>query len=591
MKTFLITLAAVFAGLLLFFIAAPFVLISLIAASARPVPPPIRAVLTLDLRQPLSDQTPSNPLAFLSGRALSVVSAVERLRRAEHDDHVKALYLRLPEGGIAPASADELEAALRRFRASGRPILAFSQGIFPSGVPSSAYLLGAASGEFWMQPNASLQSVGAAREEMFFKRAFDKYGVTADYEQRAQYKNAVNPFLYDDYTPAHREAELGWLSSVYASELAQAAEDRRQAPAALRSSLEKGPYSAEQAQSLGLIDHVGEEHEAELKLTRAAGDGAKLVDLASYRPPEPALGSSAPRIAVIGAEGDIVTGSARSAGFGAQSGVYSDDVSKAFYDAIADHTIKAIVFRVSSPGGSDTASEQILAALNAAKAAGKPVVVSMGAYAASGGYWISSQASEIIAQPTTLTGSIGVFGGKFVLGPALARFGVDTHGLSVGGDYASAFGSEKPFTPDQRAQFSQWMDRIYATFVARVAEGRRLPLARVQDIAKGRVWTGVQAKDLGLVDRLGGFHDAVIEAARLGGLRSTDEVRLVDFPAVRSPLEALQRMMGAGGTSLKTMAAVTWILGDPKAQSLLDAVVQARLGPEASAALSPSRLP
>ena len=222
-------------------------------------------------------------------------------------------------------------------------------------------------------------------------------------------------------------------------------------------------------------------------------------------------------IALIGAEGDIVTGTARSSGFTSSSGVYSDDVAKAFYDAIDDKEVKAILFRVSSPGGSDTASEQILAALNAAKAAGKPVVVSMGTYAASGGYWISSQASEIIAEPTTLTGSIGVFGGKFVIGPALARFGIDTRGLNIGGDYAAAFGSAEPFSPSQRAQFSSWMDHIYAGFVNRVAVGRHLSPERVQEIAKGRVWTGVQAKELGLVDKLGGFYDAVAEAKRLGG--------------------------------------------------------------------------
>ena len=197
--------------------------------------------------------------------------------------------------------------------------------------------------------------------------------------------------------------------------------------------------------------------------------------------------------------------------------VRSDDVSKAFYDAIDDKSVKAIVFRISSPGGSDTASEQILSAVRAAKAAGKPVVVSMGTYGASGGYWIASQANQIIAEPTTLTGSIGVFGGKFALGPALAVFGVDARDLKVGGDYADAFGMGAPMTPAQKVAFSAWMDRIYNGFVARVAAGRRLPEDRVRQIAKGRVWTGVQAKDLGLVDDVGGFYLAIDRAKALAG--------------------------------------------------------------------------
>jgi protease-4 len=225
--------------------------------------------------------------------------------------------------------------------------------------------------------------------------------------------------------------------------------------------------------------------------------------------------------------------------------------------------------------------------VDAAKAAGKPVVVSMGTYAASGGYWISSGASEIVAEPTTLTGSIGVFGGKLAIGPALAKFGVDTRGLSIGGDYAAAFGSGAGFTPGQRAQFSAWMDRIYAGFTQRVATGRHLPLARVQEIAKGRVWTGVQAKDLGLVDKLGGFYDAVAEAKRLAGIRADQHVSLAPYPAHKSPFAALEQAMGVSAVSLRTLAAAAWVLGDPRAQGLMDELMRARAGVQGSTVLAP----
>jgi len=413
---------------------------------------------------------------------------------------------------------------------------------------------------------------------MFFKRFFDKYGVKAEYEQRYEYKNAVNPYLYNDYTPAHRESALSWMGSVYQTAINHAAADRKVDPARLVKVLEAGPYSAQEARAHGLIDRVGQVQETrDIALSRA-GKGAKLIDFSDYasRSKAAAGNKSGPTIAVIGAEGPIMTGTGGNASpFSGDSTVYSDDVAKALYDAAADKDVKAIVFRVSSPGGSDTASEQILAGVKAAKAAGKPVVVSMGTYAASGGYWISSQASAIVAEPSTLTGSIGVYGGKFALGEALSRFGVDTRQVHVGGDYAGAFGTGEGFTPDQRAKFSGWMDRIYAGFVTRVAEGRKLPEARVREIAKGRVWTGEQALKLGLVDELGGFYQAVDKAKALANIKG--DVKLKTMNGSPSPFEALERALGVSSTSVRTLAASAWLLGDPRSQAIMDQLATARL--------------
>ncbi len=594
MKQFLITIAGVLSALLLFFVGLPILFIAIVASAARPAPTPEHAVLSLDLRQSMPDQDPNNPFAFLGARSMSVVSVVRTLNRAGRDPNVKALLVRLPEGGLPPAEADEIRLALLGFRASGKPVIAHSQGLYPSGVSTATYMLGAASGDFWMQPGATLQSTGVASEDTFLKRFFDKYGLKADYQQRYQYKNAVNPYLYDDYTPAHREAELGWMGSVYASEVASAAHDRRMAPQALQAALQAGPFSAEEAHGRGLIDQVGQVQAAQDELAAKAGGGAKLVDFDQYRNSRQTQGQggvspSEPAIAYIGAEGDIVTGTGANQALGSASSIYSDDVAKAFSDAIHDDQVKAIVFRVSSPGGSDTASEQILAAVRAAEAAHKPVVVSMGTYAASGGYWISSQASEIVAEPTTLTGSIGVFGGKLVIGPALARFGVDLRDLSVGGDFAGAYGSAQPFTPAQTAAVSGWMDRIYANFVGRVAAGRRLPVARVEEIAKGRVWTGVQARQLGLVDKLGGWGLAVAEAKRLAGIPAGASVGLKVLPAKTSPFEALSRGFGFSAASLRTLAAAAWVLGDPRAQGLMDEMARARLQSQGQGAVLASR--
>ena len=420
MKQFLITLAGVFCGLLLFFVGVPVLVVALVAGANAPAAAPANAVLSLDLRTALTDQEASSPLAFLNGRSLSVVSVVQTLHRAAGDPGVKGLLIRLPEGGLPPAQADEIRLAVQGFRRAGKMAIAYSQGIYPSGVTPATYMLGAAADQFWMQPGAALQATGLASEDLFLKGFFDKYGISADFQQRAQYKNAVNPLLYSDYTPAHREAELGWMNSVFESEVAAAAHDRGQDPAVLKAALVAGPYSAEDARAKRLIDRVGDLPAAIATLGARAGQGARLMDFAEYRASRTAetAPAGAGAVALIGAEGDIVTGTAQGQGLtSAKAGIYSDDVAKAFQQAVRDDQIKAIVFRVSSPGGSDTASEQIASAVRAATAAHKPVVVSMGTYAASGGYWISAGASEIVAEPTTLTGSIGVFGGKFVFGP------------------------------------------------------------------------------------------------------------------------------------------------------------------------------
>ncbi len=577
MKQFLITAAGVFAGLLVFMIGAPLVLISMISAAAAPPPIPGKAVLELDLRAQLTDQSPQNPLWGIGRNSTSVMSVISTLRHAEKDDHVQGLLVRLPEGGIEPGMADEIRLAFAHFRTSGKPIYAFSQGIYPSGFVTTTYMLGRAADQFWMQPGASLQVTGIATEDLFFKRLFDKYGVAPQYEQRYEYKNAVNGYLYSDYTPAHKESTLSWMGSVYASNLGFAAADKKADPAALRTSLEAGPYLAEDALKLKLIDKVGQLREAEQALLDQAGDGAKTIDFDDYadarRDRDRPVGDV---IAVIEAEGPIITGKDQGSNpFTGGASIYSDDLADAILKAGKADSVKAIVLRLNSPGGSDTASEQILDAIRQAKARKKPVVVSMSTYGASGGYWISSEASAIVAQPTTLTGSIGVYGGKFAVGPALAKFGVDVRETGVGGQYAGAFGLGQPFTPQQRAAFSGWMDRIYGNFITRVAAGRKLPEARVREIAKGRVWTGAQAKELGLVDKVGGFYQAVDVAKDLAGLHG--DVPLRRMTPSEGAFEALQKALGVSAMSAKTLAAAAWVFGDPRAQEIIDRAAEARL--------------
>ena len=590
MRHFITTVAGVFVGLGLFCIAAPILIVALVLIAARPAPVPDRSVLLLDLRDGVTDQDRRGPFSAFQGKSLSVIGIEATLRRAEDDPRVKGMFVRLPEGGIAPAAADELRLAFNAFRAAGKPILAHSQGLYADGTVISTYELGAASGNLWMQPASSFQVTGLARQDVFFKRLFDQHGVVADYQQRYEYKTAINPYLYSDYTPAHRLSELSWMQSVYDTALTAVSVDRRMAAGQVRTLIEAGPYGAEDAKAKGLIDAVGQVDEAQADSLARAGDGARFIDFADYaaraRPRAATPWGAAPQIAVISVEGDIMTGQdGGSSPFGGGQTIRSDDVARAFHAAIDDKAVRAIVFRISSPGGSDTASEQILAAVRDAKAAGKPVVVSMGTYGASGGYWIASQASQIIAEPSTLTGSIGVFGGKFALGQALGRFGVDMRGLKVGGDFADALASQSAMTPSQKAAFSSWMDHIYGGFVARVANGRGLSPDRVNTIAKGRVWTGAQAVSLGLVDGLGGFYQAVDRAKALAGVKGA--AQLTDFDTNVSPFAALGRLFSSGVDSARALSSLAAMADDRQTRAIMAEVGDARLRAQGATVLAP----
>jgi protease-4 len=590
MKQFVITVAGVFVGLLLFFIGLPLLIVAMLASAARPTATPDVAVINLDLRGALPDQDPPGPLASLRSGGPSVLAVEQVLRRAESDGKVKALFVRLPEGGMSPAAADELREAFKHFRGAGKKVFVHSQGLYASGVVTSTYMLGAAGDELWMQPGAPFQVTGLASEEIFFKRFFDKWGIKPQFQQRYEYKNAVNPLLYDDFTPAHRESELSWMGSIYKTALAAVAADRKMSEKAVQTAVEAGPYSAEEAQAKGLVDKLGQVRQAQDTALRTAGPGAKMVDFDDYRDSikgQPDAAPGDPVIAVVGGEGDISTGSGGGDLFSAQTDIRSDDVSEALYKAARNKSVKAIVFRVSSPGGGDTASEQILGAVREAKAMGKPVVVSMGTYGASGGYWISSQASAIVAQPTTLTGSIGVYGGKFALGEALARFGVDVREIGVGSDFASAYGMGNALDPKQQAAFAKSVDDVYGGFIARVADGRHLPVARVQQIARGRVWTGEQAKGLGLVDQLGGFYDAVDKAKSLAGIAG-QPVRLKTFTGRPSTLGAIGRLLGVSEESAHTLALLGGVLGDPRVQGLLGQIHAQDLRSRGALVLAPT---
>jgi protease IV len=569
-KQFLITIAGVFLGLVLFFVLIPIMLIASVAGSSAPVTP-ANSVLSLDLREPLTDVPANTPFAAFSASS-SVVDVVRKLEAAETDRQIKGLFIRAPEMGLAPAHAEELRQALIDFKASGKFVIAHAQG-FESPTLSN-YVAVSAANEMWMQGSTNFTATGLVAETMFLGGAFEKFGITPEFEQFYEYKSAVDTYLRRDFNAPHRESTTAMIGSIYNAFVAAIAFDRKISVETAKAALDTAPLTASAALSAKLIDKVGQPEEAmEAALEKAGGkDKADFVDLSGYMP-TPASG---PVVALIGGEGAIVTGPAGTDPFANEADIKSDAYAQAIRDATDDDDVKAIVFRVSSPGGSPSASDQIWAAIERAKAAKKPVVVSMGAYAASGGYYVSTGADAIVAMPSTITGSIGVFSGKFVINEALNRYtGANISEIQVGGPYASAYSPATRFTNAQRTLFTSSVERIYKDFTGKVAAGRKLPLARVQEIAKGRVWTGTQAKDIGLVDQIGGIRTAIGKAKSLAGIEAKDSVSIRTFPEAADPLTAFGQALGASASTARTTAraaaVVGAVLGDERVSSLIAA--------------------
>lgn len=576
MKQFLVTIAGVFVGLMLFLVGLPFVIAMLIAGSspsAEPAAAPDKAVLVVDLRFPLRDQPSPSPFASLNGE-LSSVEIVRRLEAAETDPKVKGVLVRASEFGMSPGAAEEVRLALKDFRASGKFVIAHAQGFEdPAGL--AGVVPATAADEVWMQDGAHFSASGVSGGVLFLGGLFERFGLQPQFVRVGQYKNAVDQFVERDFTGPHREAETGLLEGMLTSFVGQIAADRKLQPAAVRALLDQAPLTARQALQARLIDKIGRPEDAEDAAMTRAGEGSELLDITSYSPTYPAAG---PVIALIGGEGGIVTGPANSADpFSDDPGMISDAVSMALLEAADDPEVKAVVFRVNSPGGSVTASDQIWAAVKRVRDAGKPVVVSMGDLAASGGYYVSAGADAIVALPSTITGSIGIFSGKVVVNEALNRnLGANAAEITVGGPFASAYSGITPFTNSQRETLQAQMDAGYADFTAKVAQGRKLPIERVREIAQGRVWTGAQARQLGLVDEVGGLRAAVAKARTLAKIDAKQKVQLRRFPAEQTPFEAISSLFGASAQAARAAAGFSVLMGDAHVQALAQELRQAR---------------
>lgn len=568
MKQFLITVGGVLVGLVLFLFIGPFLLISMLAASAGSGPTlPSNMVLTLDLREEMTDQRASNPFAALGGGP-ALLDVITRIDAARTDDAVKGIYIRANTMGMPAAQAEELRAALAAFRESGKFVVAHVQSDAMR-LSMPGYMAIADSDEVWLQETSEFQPMGLLAEVTFLAGTLQRYHMQAQFETREDYKTAANTLTQRTFTPAHRESMLSLMNGLYDTMLANIAADRGITPEQARTAIEGTPYTAQRAVELRLIDRIGRPEEAE-RAALARAEGAELYPFEDYKP-RPQRGGRV--IAVVQGEGAIVSGPEEDDFFGGEQVFNSDRVARALLDASEDEDVAAIVFRVSSPGGSVVASDQVLAALRTAQERGKRVVVSMGDVAASGGYYVSAYADEIVASSATITGSIGVVGGKLIIGPAFDHYlSTNTETLTVGSPMVEMFTGERPFNQAERAVFSAAIDRIYSGFVGLVAEGREMTPEQVRAIAGGRVWTGQQALERGLVDHLGGFQVALGRARALAGIAEDDRVQLRFYPAEESPFEAFGRLFGASSESAEALVRLNAVLSDPRTQRALAAL-------------------
>ncbi|GAB2936146.1 signal peptide peptidase SppA [Nonomuraea fastidiosa] len=496
-------------------------------------------VLELDLTEGLTEGPPADPLAaVLSMRKPRLADVLSGLKRARQDPRVKALVVKIGGNPLGFAMVQELRQAVIRFRAAGKLTVAYAEtfGEFSGGtIP---YYLATAFERLYLQPSGDVGLTGLAMEQRFVKGALTKLGVGYEVGQRHEYKTAMNTFTEDRMTDAHRESAARLLESLTETVVAGIADGRRLDPEKVRELIDQGPFIASEAQEAGLVDELAYRDEVYDELKRAAGEDAHLLYLARYakaanvrKLPQP----MADGIALVHGSGLIKTGRSGRSPLGGGGAMGSDTISASLRAARRDEHIKAVVFRVDSPGGSYVASDTIWREV-ALTSKVKPVIVSMGDFAASGGYFVSMAADVIMAQPGTLTGSIGVYGGKPVLSELMEKAGVNSELLAEGAN-AGMFSLTRGFSPEQWERVNAWLDRIYDDFVNKVAKSRDLSRERTHELAKGRVWTGADAHANGLVDELGGLEDALALARKRVGLAEDAPVRT--YPRL-NPLERLR---------------------------------------------------
>ncbi len=542
MKQFLITFFAVIFGLVVFVLSVP--LVGLLITAPPDVSLPNTTILSLDLNQVIPEAPNNDPFSrFLEHQGLSVPEIVSVLHRASDDSKVKGLYVKLGSIGMRTAQAQEFRDAIKFFRASGKFAVAYAQQFSGNGM--GAYYTAAACDEIWLQTTGESHVSGIAVSAPFIKQTLDKIGVSPQLGRRHEYKTAANTFTESDFTKVHRQSLERFIGSMFNRITSEISSDRDFTPQELIDHIDSAPHTAEEALNVGLVDKLGYEDQVRASLIDRTGEDVEFVSVQDYFGLAGGNYEDGKTIALIYGTGTIVSGKSGGRGGPLSQNVTmgSDTIAQAFRDAVDDEDVEAIVFRVSSPGGSYLASDQIWREIVRARKAGIPVVATMGATAASGGYFVAMAADIVIAQAGTITGSIGVLGGKMVAADLLSKLGINLGEVSIGKN-ALIGSSFRNYTPEQWTWINRSLDRVYSDFTSKVATARDLSTEQVNDVARGRIWTGDDAVRNGLIDKIGGFADAIDQAKVLAGIDVASPIQLKQYPKSVTFSEQMLSLIG-----------------------------------------------
>ncbi len=534
-------IALIITGVVVALVLVLFLGIALIFAAFRKSAPPIHnnSVLALSISGPLPDYVPDDPLRkFFGGPDQSLSNLLMQFKKAKADKRISAILVDIDGSGAGWAKAEEIRDAIADFRSSGKPVY----GYMEYGM-NKEYYIASACDKIYLAPPGELFINGLAADVMFFRGSLDKLGIYPDLYQIGKYKSAAETFTRKDMTEAHRQFMNEFLDDLFNRYVEGTAKARGKSASDMKALIDNAPYNAKSAKEAGLIDGASYRDELIQELKTRLGykesEELPLVKASDYRQVDPeSLGlNTGEKIAIVYATGDIGSGKSANSPSGDQS-IGSDTLSRAIKDAAADKTIKAIVIRVDSPGGSGLASDIIWHAVEAARQK-KPVVVSMSDVAASGGYYFAAGASKIVAEPSTITGSIGVFGGKPVVKGLYDWLGI-TNEYVLRGKNAGMFRETEKFSDDERAKWEGWLKATYyEDFVPKVAKGRNKSADYIDSIGQGRVWTGAQGTNNGLVDEFGGLDRAIEIAKDLAKIPADKGVHRVIFPYPQTFLQEL----------------------------------------------------
>jgi len=508
-----------------------------IAASQPTLPGTI--VLSADLSGSLAAGASPDALSELVfGSKQTLRGFLDALERAGGDARVKGLYAHLGGDKLGLATVQEVRDAIRDFRAKGKFAIAFADSFGEFGPGTRPYYLATAFDEIWLQPLGSLGLIGLRSEMSFYRGTLDRLGIVPRFAHREEYKTAMNSLTEIAMTPPQREQVEALLNATSGQIIRGIGDARKLSQAQVAGLIDRGPLFADEALAARLVDRLGYRDQAIARAHERAGAASEFVGLSRYLDGAGRPHDSGPKIALIYGTGLITAGSGAATPLFGNAELGAPTVARAFRQAFGDAEVRAILFRIDSPGGSAVASETIWREVVRAREHGKPVVVSMGDVAGSGGYYIAAPADKIVAEPATLTGSIGILAGKAVVTELLHKLGITSDSAQRGAN-AAMFSAFEDFSPIGRERLTIFLDRIYRGFKDHVAAGRHLSADQVEAAAKGRVWSGEEAKEKGLVDELGGYDVALRLAKEAAKIPPDKPFKLVVFPREKSSFELI----------------------------------------------------